>query len=740
MNDSNARITARAVATLAAFVAAFVAGFVAAFVAGAGSAHAQLINEVLAQNSTQTPVDIRGGHPDLVELYNDTGAELVLGTGVPRTSFALSDTLVFVAERALVFEAGRATLAAGGRLLIFCDGNQIEGTCELHAPFDVASDGSEALTVWGPEAADGTRPVVDRVFLPPLADDVSFGRFPDGAGGPNLPLDEHFDHFVFYPPGRSSFGSCTSSGGACSVNQLPRRLCSGAPNRAPMPSDNVPPSVTRIDESTNAPRAGEPVQITARVRDERLPLEPNIARVELIWRVEPAGGAFGSEQTVLLVLDTSVGQGGLLDAADRGRPLDFFSHWRGAIPGQPAGSRVEFYFRVEDQQGATATRPASLCHLLPEYGEGIGPCDREFGPISAGCVRDAVDSTCEPDDPDAGEPVVGERFISCTPRSTYKVAHAATGGREFLVINEVVPAQQGLLRDPSELGPCVPGDVACDVAANPQCCLEDEDFLELHNSSGAPVDISGCWLSDSFFQPQGWTFPSGSVIPAGGYVIVWLDRDGSKCPDPDRIDKPCFWECPDPNERSKTLDPPQFHASFAIDADGDQIFLFDSEASGFGLLHGLDFGNPPDICGFTQGVNSSGGPTNDVRPNQSMALIPDGDRDGRFVIVDTVTPGAPNQGRCPDVVFRRGDATGDGGSDISDGVTILNFLFLGGRRPDCLDAADSDDNGVVELSDAVRIFGFLFLGGTPPASPGPVSCGPDVNEDGLGDCEYAAGC
>jgi hypothetical protein len=715
---------------------------------------AQVINEVIAQNSTQPPADIQGGHPDMVEIYNNTGEQIVLGTAVPAECYALSDTLTFDPETAYIFPSGRATIPASGRLLVFCDGNTVEDSCELHATFRIASDGSEAITLWGPEVG-GVRPVVDRVFLPPLPNDVSFGRFPDGSGGNNLAVPAHFDHFVYYPAGRTSFGACTNIGGQqCLVNLQPRRHCGGAPNRAPLPGDNLAPSVVRVAESTNAPAAGEPVEFTVRVRDDAIPTPDDIARVELIYRVAPPGSAFGMESVILMQFDGTVGEGGVLSGADEGRPLDFYTHWRGAIPGQPAGSRVEFYVRVEDVEGASSTRPRDLCHLMPQYGEGIGPCDREFGPDASGCVRDFDDETCQTDEPTGDDDdegiaagggggagsVRGERYISCALRSTYKVAHVPSGGKERVVINEVVPGQTNVLDDPSEHRPCNAGDDPCPVASDPRCCHKDEDFLELHNGAASAVDLSGCWLSDSFFQPRAWQFPPGSVIPAGAYVIVWLDDDGAKCPDPARLDPPCFWECPDPNIESMAFDPPQFHANFAVNADGDQIFLFDTEADGFGLIHAVDFGDPTGLCGFTQGMNETGGPTNDVRPNQSVSLLPDGDPSGRFVIVDTPTPEAPNEGGCPEALFRRGDAAADGGVDISDGVFVLNFLFLGGPAPTCFDAGDTDDSGGLDLSDGIKVFNFLFLGGPPPAAPGPSVCGPDSTDDGLADCEYAPAC
>ncbi len=86
-----------------------------------------------------------------------------------------------------------------------------------------------------------------------------------------------------------------------------------------------------------------------------------------------------------------------------------------------------------------------------------------------------------------------------------------------------------------------------------------------------------------------------------------------------------------------------------------------------------------------------------------------------------------------DCGFRRGDANVDAVLDLSDGVMILGFLFLGGKEPTCRDAADSNDTGGLDLSDPIYIFTFLFGGGPPPPAPGPDRCGPDPTPDRL-DC------
>lgn len=94
----------------------------------------------------------------------------------------------------------------------------------------------------------------------------------------------------------------------------------------------------------------------------------------------------------------------------------------------------------------------------------------------------------------------------------------------------------------------------------------------------------------------------------------------------------------------------------------------------------------------------------------------------------------------PTPVFKRGDADGGGALNLTDGIFILNFLFLGGSEPPCLDAADTDDNGNLNISDAVALFNFLFLGGAEPLAPGPRECGPDATPEDDVDCAEFLAC
>ncbi|MCZ6794651.1 MAG: hypothetical protein O7J95_13670, partial [Planctomycetota bacterium] len=86
----------------------------------------------------------------------------------------------------------------------------------------------------------------------------------------------------------------------------------------------------------------------------------------------------------------------------------------------------------------------------------------------------------------------------------------------------------------------------------------------------------------------------------------------------------------------------------------------------------------------------------------------------------------------PPQEFVRGDANRDLVLDISDAITVLKFLFLGGVEDRCLDAMDSDDSGVLNISDPIWILNHLFLGSEPPRPPYPEP-GPDPTEDEL-DC------
>lgn len=56
--------------------------------------------------------------------------------------------------------------------------------------------------------------------------------------------------------------------------------------------------------------------------------------------------------------------------------------------------------------------------------------------------------------------------------------------------------------------------------------LGSPDWIEIHNYSGRDIDISGYHMTDNIKDIEKFTFPSGAVIPAGGYIIVYATGNG----------------------------------------------------------------------------------------------------------------------------------------------------------------------------------------------------------------------
>jgi hypothetical protein len=126
---------------------------------------------------------------------------------------------------------------------------------------------------------------------------------------------------------------------------------------------------------------------------------------------------------------------------------------------------------------------------------------------------------------------------------SYRVA-VTTASNSPVVINEVMASNTSTLADPQG---------------------EFDDWIELRNLTDQEVDLTGRYLSDEPNNPRKWAFPAGTVLPADGYLIVWADEDGS--------------------------DMPGLHASFKLSADGEEIFLTDTDANFNAILDSVSFGS-----------------------------------------------------------------------------------------------------------------------------------------------------
>ncbi|MCL1920443.1 MAG: lamin tail domain-containing protein [Kiritimatiellaeota bacterium] len=76
-----------------------------------------------------------------------------------------------------------------------------------------------------------------------------------------------------------------------------------------------------------------------------------------------------------------------------------------------------------------------------------------------------------------------------------------------------------------------------------------EDWVELYNDSASAADLTGWYLTDNLRNLTKWQFPSGTSIPANGYLIVFAD--GSDVP----------------------LVNGELHTSFSFSKDGEDVAL-----------------------------------------------------------------------------------------------------------------------------------------------------------------------
>lgn len=128
------------------------------------------INEFMAANES-TVADAQGEFEDWIELYNDNLYPVSL------SGYYLTDDFSELNKWVLP----NISIAAGGHLLIWADNDTGDGS--LHANFKLGASGEQIALV------DASMTVVDSLTFGQQADDVAYGRFPDGTGS-FIPLAE----------------------------------------------------------------------------------------------------------------------------------------------------------------------------------------------------------------------------------------------------------------------------------------------------------------------------------------------------------------------------------------------------------------------------------------------------------------------------------------------------------------------------------------------------------------------
>ncbi|MCZ2808646.1 MAG: lamin tail domain-containing protein, partial [Candidatus Bathyarchaeota archaeon] len=128
--------------------------------------------------------------------------------------------------------------------------------------------------------------------------------------------------------------------------------------------------------------------------------------------------------------------------------------------------------------------------------------------------------------------------------------------------------------EPNQLGGITDDLVINEFMANNDAAVPGPDgnypdWIELYNGGTDSIDLSGMYLSDDLSNPDAWQFQSGTVIEAGGFLVVWAD-----------------------NSPDKGL----LHASFALNASGEAVCLFASDAET--LIDSIVFTEQPDDVSY----------------------------------------------------------------------------------------------------------------------------------------------
>tara|TARA_Y100001935_G_scaffold255673_1_gene271455 strand:+ start:5397 stop:10085 length:4689 start_codon:yes stop_codon:yes gene_type:complete len=112
------------------------------------------------------------------------------------------------------------------------------------------------------------------------------------------------------------------------------------------------------------------------------------------------------------------------------------------------------------------------------------------------------------------------------------------------------------------------------------------DWIELYNTQPIPVNISGYYLSDDPDMPTKWQFPSGSEIPANGYLLIWAD-DFDDIPGNTYTRE--WWPYNIPYTTT------YYHTNFKLNKDGETLSLYDADRN---LLDSIQFGPQAEDVSF----------------------------------------------------------------------------------------------------------------------------------------------
>ena len=111
------------------------------------------------------------------------------------------------------------------------------------------------------------------------------------------------------------------------------------------------------------------------------------------------------------------------------------------------------------------------------------------------------------------------------------------------------------------------------------------DAIELRNTSGAPADIGGWFLTDNFDKPNKFVVPPGTVIAGGGFVVFYETNSFGAT------------NASTANGTNR----------FGLSSNGDDVYVFSGDGLNLtGYAHGFDFGASASNSTLGRYLTSSG--------------------------------------------------------------------------------------------------------------------------------------
>lgn len=128
------------------------------------------------------------------------------------------------------------------------------------------------------------------------------------------------------------------------------------------------------------------------------------------------------------------------------------------------------------------------------------------------------------------------------------------------------------------------------------------DWIELFNPDPEPLDLTGYHLTDDPEIPTKYTFPAGTTLPAGGYLIVFASNQAD----------------------SSYIDPSGYrHTNFSLNSNGEYLAL---AAPGGSVIQAFAPAYPKQRDDYTYGIGTSSDTTTLVAQGASCRwLVPSSD-------------------------------------------------------------------------------------------------------------------